>query len=128
MLARLAPWPDDARGAPLNQELSGDQSHAKIRLCFALSRLEHGEALDLLSRAAKAAQKLYVADYTLAERNLALPAHGLTRLMDFGAKKSFWRAGALWGLARAAGLEPFYERVFMCGAAALAGFAGKNAK
>lgn len=123
ILARLAPWPREAKDAPFYPAPPDRANCDAVRISFVLSRLEADRAIDLLLAISEARQKLYVADFTLPERNLALPAHGLARLLGFGVKRSFWQAGALWGLAAKASLEPFYERHFFAGAATLAGFA-----
>ncbi len=74
--------------------------------------------------AAQKAERIYVADFTLPERNLALPMHFLARLLP--GRRDFWRNGALWGLAAQAGLEPFYEKIVLGGAGVLAGFKKHN--
>lgn len=94
-----------------------------IRLRFAISGLAPDYAACFLALAAQKSRKLYVADFTLAERNLALPAHILSRV--FLRNPAYWRAGALWGLARRAGLEAFYEKIIFGGAAAVVAFVPK---
>lgn len=113
------PWPEDCASSPVNPGadwlLRQKDPLPCIRLAFA-----PGMGPDLLMLAAQKAWRLYVADFTLPERNLALPMHFLTRLLP--GRRDFWRQGALWGLAARACLEPFYERIILFGAGVLAGF------
>ena len=62
-------------------------------------------------------------EFTLAERNIALPAYFAARFFS-GARTDFWLAGAFWGIARRCHAQPLSARPILCGAATLAVFAG----
>lgn len=130
------PWPESAQHGPLNPSLAElaaaePGSLPAVRLSYALSTLPPDEGLALIRAAARAAQELWVADFVLPERNLCLPAcwavrllPGLSPLLRLGpwrasaaAASSFFRNGALFGLARRAGLHTCTE-LPLCGMAA----------
>lgn len=116
------PWPDESRAFPINPSpawLCAQSGAAPgIRLRFALSCADPDSAAAYLALAAKKSLRLYVAEFTLAERNLAIPAHCLARILL--RNPAFWRAGALRGLAARTGLEHFHEQIILGGAALIA--------
>lgn len=92
-----------------------------VRLKFALCRLAPDAAAAYFNLALQNACRVHVAELTLAERNLALPAHWLARAL-FPAKPAFWHGGAFWGLALRCGARALMERPILCGAGVLALF------
>lgn len=136
LLRARVPWPASAQTGPLNppaEELAAaaPASLPAVRLAYVLSTLPPDAAQDLLRAAARAARELWVADFVLPERNLCLPAcwavrllPGLFPLLRLGpwrasaaAATDFFRNGALFGLARRAGLHTG-EEIPLCGMAA----------
>lgn len=135
-LRARVPWPESAQQGPINPspaelEAAEPASLSAVRLSYVLSTLPPDEGLALMRAAARAAQELWVADFVLPERNLCLPAcwavrllPGLSPLLPLGpwrasaaAATSFFRNGALFGLARRAGLHTCTE-LPLCGMAA----------
>lgn len=117
------PWPGDCVASPINPGTDWLRGQKEILPCIRLG-FAPGLNRDFLMLAAQKAERIYVADFTLPERNLALPMHFLARLLP--GRRDFWRNGALWGLAAQADLEPFYEKIVLGGAGVLAGFKKHN--
>lgn len=136
LLRRRVPWPDAVASVVLNPSLeelekAAPASLPAVRLSYVLSTLPQEAGLALLRAAARAAREVWVADFVLPERNLCLPAcwgvrllPGLSPLLRLGrwrasavAAAEFFRKGALFGLARRAGLQTD-EEIPLCGMAA----------
>lgn len=129
-LAPRVPWPEGTLHTPLNPSPAallawgaGSPSlrPSCVRLAFALPLLSIRDAITLLRLAVAATPRLLAADAVLAERNLALPAHWVTRglLWLAGGTSAYWAAGGLEGLVREAGLHVAERRPLALGAAAL---------
>lgn len=136
LLRARVPWPTPALDGPLNPsreelEAAAPVSLPAVRLAYALSTMPHDEGQALLRAAARAARDIWIADFVLPERNLCLPScwgvrllPGLSPLLPLGpwratsrAVREFFRNGALFGVARRAGLETRAETP-LCGMAA----------
>lgn len=136
LLRGRVPWPAAVKNSPLNPSLTTLQAAAPaslpaVRLSYALSTLPPDDGFALLQAAARAAGDVWIADFVLPERNLCLPAcwavrllPGLSPLLPLGpwrasaaAASAFFRNGALFGMARRAGLRTC-EEISLCGMAA----------
>jgi hypothetical protein len=128
---KYVPWPEHAHAAPLNPSLAELQHLAAnpvpcLRLAYALSALPITQSLTVLALLNKAAQLALVADFTLAERNLAWPAVFAMGLVQRWKRpggpnyRAYMRRGALAALVHASGMQVLGWRPLLGGAAALA--------
>lgn len=78
------PWPGDCAASPINPGTDWLRGQKEILPCIRLG-FAPGLDRDFLMLAAQKSERIYVADFTLPERNLALPMHFLARLCLAGA-------------------------------------------
>ncbi len=131
-LLQRIPWPAYARNAPLNPPVADIttaaahpvKSYDCLRLAFCFSALPEEQGTTLLRMASTISHKLLVADFKLAERNLELPAVGISWLLLHlfcDRAITIFHYGGLEGLVRTVGLVVEHRKTFLCGAAVLLG-------
>lgn len=79
-------------------------------------------AQETLIRGAKCGRTVYVADFTIAERNMEMPLHVLTRML-FAGRRKFWLRGGLENFCLRAGMRPLGRIRIMGGAATVVNLA-----
>lgn len=127
------------RTAPMAQFLHGDArelpfaagSFAAACVCLALHAMPPVTAAAVLAQLRRVARTVIVADYALAERNLAVPAVGMAHGVEWlvGGEHYRWygeymRAGAIEGLLAREGLRPSARVSVLGGAATVAACGG----